>query len=116
MLAGFARIPGDGFRNSPGDGFDKKRMVARVRIYMLQGMTFEDAKARAEGRDVVAGPMRPVKKKTKQNKPRTSQFIDAEALASDEEESDEDEESEGDRDFIDDDEQVASFGPMTAAR
>ena len=79
-------------------------------------MTFEDAKARAEGRDVVAGPVRSTKKKVKQRKPRTSRFIDTEAEASDQEGSDEDEETEADRDFIDDDEQVASFGPMTAAR
>ena len=91
---------------------DKKRMVARVRIYMLQGMSFEDAKARAEGRDVVAGPMRSSKKKAKQSNTRTSRFIDAEAEASDEEGSDEDEETEADRGFIDDSEPITSFGPM----
>lgn len=104
------RAYGDSLRRG-----DKKRMVARVRIYMLQGMFFEDARARTEGRDVVAGPMRS-SKKVKQSKPRTGRFIDAEASASDEEGSDDDEETEADRGFIDDDDQATSFGPMTAAR
>ena len=33
-------------------------MVARVRIYMLQGMSFEDAKGRAEGRSGTPGFVR----------------------------------------------------------
>eukprot|EP01043_Picozoa_sp_COSAG02_P048731 COSAG02_NODE_4818_length_4941_cov_1.653862_4_plen_403_part_00 len=108
-----AKIKGYGTSLNRGD---KKRMVARVRIYMLQGMSFEDAKDRAEGRDVVAGPMRTTKKKANQSKPRSSRFIDTEADASDEEGSDEDEETEADQSFIDDEEQATTFGPMTAAR
>ena len=83
---------------------DKARMVGRVRIYMLQGMSFEEARARAEGRDVVAGPVRAAKKKTKRpsSKPRSSRFVETEASASDEDGSDEEEETDADRDFIDD--------------
>jgi hypothetical protein len=94
---------------------DKARLVGRVRIYMLQGLSFEAAKARAEGRDVVTGPMKTTSKKSKQSKkPASSSFIDAEASASDEDESDEDDFDDDDREFLDDDEQGASFGPMTA--
>ena len=83
---------------------DKARMVGRVRIYMLQGMSFEEARARAEGRDVVAGPVRAAKKKTKRpsSKPRSSRFVETEASASDEDGYDEEEETDADRDFIDD--------------
>jgi hypothetical protein len=59
--------------------------------------------------------MQTARKKSKQSKkPASSSFIDAEASASDEDESDEDGSDEDDRDFLDDDGQGASFGPMTA--
>ena len=66
-------------------------------------MSFEEARARAEGRDVVAGPVRAAKKKTKRpsTKPRSSRFVETEASASDEDGSDEEEETDADRDFID---------------